>query len=381
MHILIVEDDPISALILQKAVEKLGFACLVARDGEEAWRLFQDTEVDVVISDWMMPGIDGIELCRRVRASQREAYPYFILLTTLGTREHMLHGLQMGADDYLAKPLDRDELQVRLIAAERVTSLYQQLAAHKVELERRTQALEATTREQETFIYTVSHDLKAPLISLQGMARMLGEDYAARLDDQARLYLDRIVANADKMHAMMNDLLEFSRVGRVEVDYGAVDLGEVVRGVVEQLRHTLTARGAEVRVDGRLPTVYADHTRMTQLLTNLIDNAVKYTPAGRAPLVEVAASDRENCWEITVRDNGAGIPQAFHEKVFGLFQRLPSGKALNPGGSGVGLAIVARIVETHGGTCWIESEEGVGTAFHCTLPKRAAVETTGTATY
>ena len=111
-------------------------------------------------------------------------------------------------------------------------------------------------------------------------------------------------------------------------------------------------------------------------------------PAGPSPLVEVAASDRENCWEITVRDNGADIPPAYREKVFGLFQRLPSGKALHPGGSGVGLAIVARIVETHGGTCWIESEEGVGTTFHCTLPKRAAAETgngtapaSGTATF
>ena len=101
MRLLIVEDDAISRVILQKAVQKLGHDCLVAQDGAEAWRVFQDSGVDAVISDWMMPGLDGVELCRRVRASAGDTYPYFILLTALGDREHLLAGLQAGADDYL----------------------------------------------------------------------------------------------------------------------------------------------------------------------------------------------------------------------------------------------------------------------------------------
>ena len=117
MSILIAEDEAVTRLILRRAVEKLGYDCLVARDGEEAWRLFQDAAVDVVISDWMMPGVDGVELCRRVRASGREAYPYFILLTALGDKAHLLAGMRAGADDYLTKPLDQDELRVRLLAA------------------------------------------------------------------------------------------------------------------------------------------------------------------------------------------------------------------------------------------------------------------------
>jgi CheY-like chemotaxis protein len=134
VSILIAEDEAITRLILQRAVEKLGYACLVARDGAEAWHLFQDTEVDVVISDWMMPGVDGIELCRRVRASGREAYPYFILLTALGDKEHLLAGMRAGADDYLTKPLDQDELRVRLLAAARVTLVYRELASQRRQL-------------------------------------------------------------------------------------------------------------------------------------------------------------------------------------------------------------------------------------------------------
>jgi len=246
-----------------------------------------------------------------------------------------------------------------------------QMALKHRELEDRTQELEAKTREQDTFIYTVSHDLRSPLVSLQGLAGILLEDHAADLPGEARRYLDRIVANADKMQGLISDLLELSRVGRVEADQTPVDLGSVVADVVDQLGHTLAARGAVVRIAGDLPTVVANRAGMTQLFTNLIANAVAYTPADRTPLVRLDAEERPDCWEITIGDNGVGIPAAWQEKAFGLFQRLPAGKTLNPGGSGVGLAIVARIVETHRGRLWLESEEGVGSTFHVTLPKQA----------
>ncbi len=136
MKVLIAEDDPISRTILKKSVEKFGHECLVAEDGEKAWELFQKTqEVDVVISDWMMPGIDGLELCRRVRAVNNDLYTFFIFLTALGDRAHLLQGMQAGADDYLTKPLDREELQVRLIAASRVNSLHRQLNEKRRQLE------------------------------------------------------------------------------------------------------------------------------------------------------------------------------------------------------------------------------------------------------
>lgn len=146
MRTLIAEDDAVSRLVLQQAVRKLGHDCLATADGQEAWECLERAEIDVVISDWMMPGIDGVELCRRVRTRTRGTYTYFILLTALGDKEHVLAGLEAGADDYLTKPLDRGELQVRLIAAERVTSLYGTLAAQRTELERLNDALYALAR-------------------------------------------------------------------------------------------------------------------------------------------------------------------------------------------------------------------------------------------
>jgi diguanylate cyclase (GGDEF)-like protein len=146
MRVLIAEDDTVSRLILTELLQKLGHECLTTADGQEAWELFSRCGADVVISDWMMPGMDGLEFCRRVRESARATYTYFILLTALSDKHHFLTGMQEGADDYLTKPLDRDELQARLVAAARVTSLHRRLADQNEELERLNRELWAQAR-------------------------------------------------------------------------------------------------------------------------------------------------------------------------------------------------------------------------------------------
>lgn len=136
MRVLIAEDDSVSLLILRRAIEKLGHECITSEDGEQAWQIYKETpNVDVIISDWMMPGVDGLELCQRIRAKEKEGYTYFIFLTALGGKEHLFEGLEAGADDYLSKPLDREELQFRLISASRVTSLHRRLAEQNDQLE------------------------------------------------------------------------------------------------------------------------------------------------------------------------------------------------------------------------------------------------------
>lgn len=143
MRLLIAEDDPVSRKILGHVVEKSGHECLVVEDGVQAWKLYNDTPgVDVIISDWMMPGLSGLDLCRMVRREHRDEYTYFIFLTALADREHLLVGLKAGADDYLVKPLDRDELKMRLLAASRVTSLHRQLSEQKAELMQRSRQAE-----------------------------------------------------------------------------------------------------------------------------------------------------------------------------------------------------------------------------------------------
>ncbi|MDQ3862599.1 MAG: response regulator, partial [Actinomycetota bacterium] len=180
MRILIAEDDTVSRTLLTKALEKLGHECLAVEDGKKAWELFQSTpEVDVVISDWMMPGIDGPELCRRVRTVNNGWYTFFIFLTALGDKQHLLEGMQAGADDYLAKPLDREQLQVRLIAASRVNSLHRQLNEQKAELEKLNRELFAMSRRDPLSELGNRLRMREDLQTLGAQAQRYGHAYCA----------------------------------------------------------------------------------------------------------------------------------------------------------------------------------------------------------
>jgi two-component system, cell cycle response regulator len=184
LRVLIAEDDTVSRMILAKAVERFGHECLAVEDGEKAWELFQSTpEIDVVISDWMMPGIDGPEFCRRVRALNSDWYTFFIFLTALGDKKHLLEGMQAGADDYLAKPLDREELQVRLIAASRVKSLHRQLNEQKAELEKLNRELFAMSRRDPLTRLGNRLRLREDLETLSAQAQRYGHSYCAMLCD------------------------------------------------------------------------------------------------------------------------------------------------------------------------------------------------------
>jgi len=247
----------------------------------------------------------------------------------------------------------------------------QDLAETNAALDERSNLLEATVRQQEAFIFSVSHDLKTPLISIQGLASLLLDDLERGMDGEQRAYAERIIVNAARMQRLLADLLGYSRIGRAEVEPEPVSLGAVLEDVMSDLAETIAQRGGSVRFEGDLPTVWSNRARLTEALHNLVDNALHYTARDRAPIVSVGAIDRGDRWEITVADNGHGIPTAYQDRVLGMFQRLPGAEALKPDGTGVGLTIVARIVEVHGGQLWLDSREGDGTTVHFTLPKRA----------
>jgi two-component system cell cycle response regulator len=184
LRILIAEDDAVSRTILRRAVEKIGHECLAAADGEEAWGLYEENpDLDVIISDWMMPGVDGLELCRRVRGDGRGGYTYFIFLTALGDREYLLQGLEAGADDYLSKPLDRDELEMRLASALRVTELYRRLAFQNEELEKLNRMLFEQSRQDVLTSLGNRLRLTEDLQSLQSRAERYGHTYAVVVCD------------------------------------------------------------------------------------------------------------------------------------------------------------------------------------------------------
>ena len=218
MKVLIAEDELILRMIIQEALESFGYECLLAEDGEKAWELFQSTQdVDVIISDWMMPGIDGLELCRRVRAGRKNGYTYFMFLTALGDKGHLLKGMKEGADDFLSKPLDPDELQARMIAASRVTSLHRLLAEQKTEL------FEQARRDPLTGLgnrLSLNEDLQV----LQGRVERYGHSYCVALYDIDcyKLYNDGYghLAGDEVLRTVADTLVKHSRSGDKVYRYG-----------------------------------------------------------------------------------------------------------------------------------------------------------------
>ena len=239
------------------------------------------------------------------------------------------------------------------------------LRAHEEALRAERADLAAKNAELERFTYTVSHDLKSPLVTIHGFAGLAATDLAAGHLDRVRLDLGRIVAAADKMHRLLDDLLELSRVGRVVHPPEDVPLGELAREAVELVKGRIAEPGVAVDIAPDLPVVRADRRRLLEVLQNLLENAAKFTAGQPAPRIEIGARRDGEEPVFFVRDNGRGIEPRFLERVFDLFEKLDPAVE----GTGVGLALVRRIVEAHGGRAWAESDgPGRGATFCFTLP-------------
>jgi PAS domain S-box-containing protein len=230
--------------------------------------------------------------------------------------------------------------------------------------------LESKNAELERFAYTVSHDLKAPLITIRGFLGYLEKDFKSGDWERIQSDLLRIVQATDKMQQLLNDLLELSRIGRLMNAPENVPGNDIVHDAIELVRGRLNAQHIQVTVADHLPIVRGDRVRLVEVIQNLVDNAAKFTSTQSQPHIEIGSNGFELDKPVLyVRDNGIGIESQFHERVFGLFNKLDS----QTEGTGVGLALVKRIIEVHGGRIWVESEGlGKGSTFYFTLPRATA---------
>jgi len=257
-----------------------------------------------------------------------------------------------------------DERQL-LLAASRALSVALGRAEAAAQLREQNRRLEESVNEAEQFVYVVSHDLRTPLLSLQGMAEILEEANQSGDAADREFALSRIRMNTYRMTALLDDLLALSRVGRVEAERHPVDLGEVARSVVAELEPRVRARGVTVDLPEEWPTVLYPPTEAYQVIANLTSNAVKHAGfPGHSPRVRLRWQPEGSCVRVSVEDNGPGIPAPYREKVFGLFQKLDA----KAEGTGVGLAIVKRIVERHGGRAWAGESSLGGACLSVTMP-------------
>lgn len=228
--------------------------------------------------------------------------------------------------------------------------------------------VKARTQEIESFVYTVSHDLKAPVVSMQGMASLLIEDWGSKMDEKAMYYINRIIHNSNYMEELITGLLVLSRIGRKQQRTEAADVKTVVEEIIDLNRERFLEKKIQVVIQPILPEFRFERLQLTQLFQNLITNAAKFMGDQPSPRIDVGGSDLGEWVEFFVKDNGIGIDPAYHEKIFGLFQRL---KEVEVEGTGVGLSIVKKIVDLAGGKIYIESKKGEGTTFFIRFPRKA----------
>ena len=243
----------------------------------------------------------------------------------------------------------------------------------KVEAERESliQELAAKNAELERFTYTVSHDLKSPLVTINGFLGYLEQDAASGNMDRFKTDSQRIHAAVNKMQGMLGELLELSRIGRLVNEPEIIPFGDLVSAAMELVHGQIEAGGITVDLQPKLPAVYGDRQRLTEVLQNLLDNASKFMGDQTNPRIEIGQHGKEDGKAVFyVKDNGVGIEPDYHEHIFGLFNKLNS----KAEGTGIGLALVKRIIEVHGGRIWVESEVGAGSTFLFTLPQSAPPE-------
>jgi two-component system, NtrC family, sensor kinase len=372
--------------LLSDRVRGEGYDVAPARSGEEALELLVLQVTDCILLELDPADHDsGLAMCRRIKSAPGVRDVPLVVVGREGDPAVMVAALAAGADDYLPAGGDpqvlaariRAQLRTRQVQNEhrriRETLLHREIEAAEARAAAgiaQTRAamvgeLERKNRELEAFSYSVSHDLRAPLRSIDGFTRALGEGLAEHLDDTAERYLERIHAGVARMTEMIDDMLELSRIERMELRRGPVDLAALAGGILGDLATGDPERRVEVVVTAPL-TATADPRLIRNVLENLLGNAWKFTARTPDARVEVGSETRADGLVYYVRDNGSGFDMARAQRLFSPFQRLHS-QADFPG-TGIGLATVQRIVDRHGGRVWAEASPGQGAVFRFTLP-------------
>lgn len=385
--ILAVDDSQTYLQELARTLGNEGYDVALARSGEEALELLAVQSVDCVLLDLVMPGLGGHETCRRIKAAPTVRDTPLIMLTAVEDRSAMLEGLAAGADDYISKSSEFAVLKARVRAQIRRKQFEDENRRIREQLLRKefeaseernaralaearaalTEELERQNRELEAFSYTVSHDLRAPLRTIDGFSRALAEDFGESLGDQAKDYLRRVQGAAKRMGELIEDLLRLARVSRAELRRQRVDLSALAYTIAGGLRDA--ARSVDVQIAPGM-TSNADPGLVRTLLENLISNAWKFTSRMQDARIEVGTIDSNVGPAFFVRDNGVGFDQAHSERLFQPFQRLHTNAQFE--GTGIGLATVQKIVARHGGKAWAEGSPGQGATIYFTLGARDA---------
>lgn len=365
--ILIVDDVEQNVAVLSQVLRNSGYQVMAAFNGEQALRMVDKRLPDLILLDVMMPGIDGFETCKMLKANERAKDVPVIFLSALSESDTKVKGLETGGVDYISKPFHEAEVVARVGVHLRIRNLERERMLHIEELTR-------MNAEKDRLVHIVSHDLRSPLGGIQGLATILRDGDEANNPETVRYFCKIMTQSTDTLLNLVNDILDLAKLesGKVELNVSDFDLIEAWSGMSELLNHLAVNKGLTLSVSSSQQQlwVHADRPKLMQMLNNLVTNAIKFTKAGSVQLrieqdIHTAQADMVL---IEVSDSGIGIPEDVMPKLFEKFGKHQRRGTNDEKGTGLGMSIVKRFVDLHNGTIEVESTQGLGTTFRIHLP-------------
>ena len=372
--LLIVDDEERNIRLLKGLLAPQNFNLREAINGEEALRRIAEEPPDMVLLDVMMPKINGFEVCRRLKQDEKTKTIPVILVTALSEKQHRVQALEAGADDFISKPVDQTELTVRVKSLLRIKSYQDEISDKLREIAAKNERLLELEKVRDGLSHMIVHDLRNPLTAISTYLQLSALD-AENLSEPQQESVDRCLFFCQELERMIQNLLDISKMeeGKMQLNREAIDLPEMVGKVLERFKPTVEEREIALSFSGNgdIPKISLDRSILKRVITNLVDNAIRYTPKGGAIAVSLDSASWEEVLCLSVKDSGSGLPAEYHSKIFDKFEQVTLKKdADRAGSSGLGLTFCKLAVEAHGGKIWVESEGlGKGCTFLIQLPK------------
>lgn len=363
-RILMVDDNPTNLQVLFQTLNGLGFELRVAKNGEDALALAQKTRPDLILLDVMMPpGIDGYEVCKRLKADPATSDAKIIFLTALGETKNKVQGLELGAVDFITKPFQAEEVIARVHTHLSIRRLEKNLIKEK-------EVAETAKKTMNNFLNGMSHELRTPLNGILGFADLLKRELFGPLNEKQKTYVEHIGSSGKHLLSLINDVLDIAKIdsGQAQLDLETLDINELIDGTLNMTKTQFMEKGIEVKtfVDSSLSTIEGDRRKCKQVFLNLLSNAIKYTP--EKGKVGIRAENHKTFVKFLITDTGIGIKSEDQAIIFDEFQQADRVRDEAMGGTGLGLSLTRRLVQMHDGEIDVESEEGKGSTFWFTLP-------------
>jgi signal transduction histidine kinase len=388
--VLLVDDRDENLFALETILKDENYQLVKAHSGKEALaHLLKDLDYHLIIMDVLMPGMNGFETAALIYDREKLKNIPIIFLTAMDIEGNIYKGYQAGAIDYISKPIIPELLKVKVRAFVELSEKNRELVRQEKKLRAANRKLEWEITERklseakvkalnedlakkleqlqslDSFNYSISHDLMSPLNSITGLTGLLQTMYPEKFDKEVLEIVNHIMGSVDRMSKLIKDLLSFSRQANAEISRVDVNMKQIVSEVMQEISLTIPITDTEIVIQ-ELPDAYCDNSMLKQVWMNLISNAIKYSQKKPQPKIEIGGVANQNGELLYfVKDNGAGFNMANYNKLFSIFQRLHSENEFN--GTGIGLAVVKRIIERHDGRIWAQSEVGKGSEFYFTL--------------